>query len=681
MSRTASPRRLLAAGAALIVAGSVAVTAPALVGAAGTGTGTGTGTAGQTLTVTPVDDLDPAGETVTVTGSGFDADAGFDTATEGLYVAFCVDTGTADAPSPCVGGIDMSGESGSSRWVTNNPYPGTPSVAVAADGSFTTTIVVQQADENVDCADLPAGQECKVVVRMDHRAGGDRSQDVKVPVTFGDGEPEPEPDGASLTVEPATNLDPDGADVTVTGSGFPTTAPGLYVVYGPPPVDNLDSQHYGALAFVPSTDIEPDGSFSVGLSGLKAAYTDGNDVDHDFSDGGGFVSTMRAHGTPDVAGEWETSVPVSFAGAAVPSTTTSLIIAPTTVRAGTPVVATATVETVDGSTGARAATRAAVTSGTVELLDGTTSLGTATLGPDGRATRTATFTTPGTHTVTARFTGTAGATASTSAPVAVTVTAADPGPGPDPDPDPTDVTPSGTRTGTGAAGQTLTATPVDNLAPSGTEVEVRGAGFTAATGFDLDEDGLYVSFCVDRGAGTQPTPCVGGVDMEGASGSSQWVTNNPYQGAPSVPIADDGSFTARITVMARDEFVDCLDLPAGQRCVIVARTDHRATADRSQDVKVPVCFAGEAACATDPIDPTDPGSGGSTPFGGYPLAGGVGGSGSTPRVTPGGLAATGFAGRTLVPAGLALLGGGVALVLVARRQLGRARVVPAPPAH
>ncbi len=672
-------RRLMALGAALVVAGSVAVTTPALVAGAGTGEGTGTGGAGQTLTVTPVDDLDPAGETVTVTGTGFDADAGFDVATEGLYVAFCVDKGAGEAPSPCVGGIDMTGESGSSRWVTNDPYPGTPSVSIAADGSFTTTIVVQQADEFVDCADLPSGQECKVIARVDHRAGGDRTQDVKVPVTFGDGTAT----GPGITVGPATGLDPDGADVTVSGTGFPTTAPGLYVVYGPEPEDGTDGTRYGAQAFVPSSAIDPDGSFEVVLEDLAAEYTGADGNDYDFGDGGGFVSTMRAEGQPDPDGAWATSVPVSFAGAAVPATTTSLIVAPTTVEAGKPVVATASVQTVEAGTtadGARIAPRAAVTSGTVELFDGTTSLGTATLGPDGRATRTATFSTPGTRSVTARFTGSAGGAASTSTAVAVTVTAAS-DPDPDPDPDPTDETPSGTATGRGANGQTLTATPVDNLDPAGTEVEITGTGFTAAAGFDIDTDGLYVSFCVDNGAGAQPTPCVGGVDMEGASGSSKWVTNNPYQGVPPEavsPVAADGSFTATITVAARDEFVDCLALAAGKRCVIVSRMDHRATADRSQDVKVPVCFAGEEACATDPIDPNDTPPGGTTPFGGYPIGSSGGGSPLPLASGTGGLASTGFQGRTLVPAGLAMIGAGAALVLVARRRAPRPALVETP---
>ncbi len=658
-------RTTLLAGLALVVAGVTMGASPAPVASAGTGVGTGTGPAGQTLTVTPAQDLDPTGETVTVTGSGFDAAAGFDVATEGLYVGFCVDNGAGQTPTPCVGGVDMTGESGASRWVTNNPYPGTPAVPIAADGSFTTTIQVARADDNIDCAALAAGKQCKVTVRMDHRAGGDRSQDVKVPVTFG----EPS-DGPELSVAPATGLDPAGSTVVVSGTGYPTDAPGLYVVYGPQPENSVDSTPFGAIAVVDETDIAADGSFSVSLPGVMAAYTDGAGVARDFTDGGGYVSTFRAQGRPDPDGDWAASTPVRFAGAQVPASTTSLAIAPTTVQVGRAVVMTATVQ----------AAGAPVTSGSVEFRVGSTSLGTATLGLDGKATRTATFSTTGSRSVTAAFAGIDEALASTSSAVTVSVTAA-PDPDPDPDPDPPTVEPGGTGTGTGPHGQTLTATPVENLDPAGTEVAVEGAGFDEDAGFDIATEGLYLSFCVDKGDGAQPTPCVGGADTEGASGTSKWVTNNPYEGVPDdavTPVAADGSFSATITVKAADDFVDCLDLPAGERCVIVARMDHRATADRTQDVKVQVCFAGEAACEVAPqtVDPNS--TGGGNGFTGYPLD-----SGSSSSSTPTGtttygttqLARTGFEGRPLVSAGLALVLGGLLLVGWSRRRPAPAPVV------
>ena len=59
------------------------------------------------LTVSKSKGLDRAGETVTVTGRGFDV-------TKGVYVAFCLDNGAGVLPSPCGGGQDMTGGSGAS---------------------------------------------------------------------------------------------------------------------------------------------------------------------------------------------------------------------------------------------------------------------------------------------------------------------------------------------------------------------------------------------------------------------------------------------------------------------------------------------------------------------------------------------------------------------------------------
>jgi hypothetical protein len=167
------------------------------------------------------------------------------------------------------------------------------------------------------------------------------------------------------------------------------------------------------------------------------------------------------------------------------------------------------------------------------------------------------------------------------------------------------------------------------------------------------------------------------------------VTNDPYEGVPEdavVPLAADGSFRTRLTLEAADQFVDCLALPAGERCVVATRADHRASADRSQDVKVAVCFAGEVACATEPITAGDPaaaaafpgyaldGPGGSTGLGTDALSSGTTGSGTG---LP--LAATGGGLRPL-PYGLASLVGGGALLLLVRR-LRRPRPVRAVPAR
>jgi hypothetical protein len=297
------PRRLLAlATAAALAAGLVGALSPAA--PAGAAPGTGTGTGGQTLTVSDVDGLDPDGQTVTVTGSGYDI-AGFNLATEGMYVALCVDNG-ASAPGPCVGGADLEGDDGASRWITNNAYPGVPHVTIGADGSFSTTLTLTAADANTDCNDLAPGKTCKVVTRMDHRASGDRSQDVKVAVDFA----EPQA-GARLQVSPANGLFTKGQDVVVTGTGYPTTAPGLYVVFGPEAENNTTQGIYGAQTFIPSSQISSEGSFTITLQDVEPVYSV-EDEDYDFTDGGGHISTMRAHGTPDPTGDWLRSKPVTF---------------------------------------------------------------------------------------------------------------------------------------------------------------------------------------------------------------------------------------------------------------------------------------------------------------------------------------------------------------------------------
>ncbi|MFI6577252.1 cell wall protein [Nocardiopsis sp. NPDC050513] len=135
-----------------------------------------------TLSVSQTSGLDPDGQTVTVTGSGYDT-------SKGVYVALC-DTsraGAAQAPSPCIGGVDMDGSSGSSVWVSSNPPPYGEGLAVpydgrGTDGGFSVELTVRASDAGTDCTD--ASTECAVVTRNDHTRSSDRSQDVFVPVTF-----------------------------------------------------------------------------------------------------------------------------------------------------------------------------------------------------------------------------------------------------------------------------------------------------------------------------------------------------------------------------------------------------------------------------------------------------------------------------------------------------------------
>ncbi|WP_329009115.1 hypothetical protein OG271_24035 [Micromonospora rifamycinica] len=149
-------------------------------------------------------------------------------------------------------------------------------------------------------------------------------------------------------------------------------------------------------------------------------------------------------------------------------------------------------------------------------------------------------------------------------------------------------TPAHAGTGRGAAGQTLTVTPSAGIGRNGATVTVTGSGYDVTKG-------IYVAFCVDNGAGAAPTPCGGGADTTGSTGASHWISSNPpsYGEGLAVPYGTGGTFRVSLTVGTRIGDVDC----TVRRCVVASRADHTRTADRSQDVRVPVTFAAAAAPA------------------------------------------------------------------------------------
>ncbi|WP_105969707.1 immunoglobulin domain-containing family protein [Streptomyces geranii] len=141
---------------------------------------TALGKEGQRLTVSASAGLAPDGETLQVTGAGYDQ-------AKGIYVALCKDNGDNRVPSPCLGGADTSGDGASSRWIVpkGDTYEGDLAVAYGDGGTFDVTLDIKAAGDGLDCATV----SCAVVTRVDHRGSGDRSQDVRVPVTFTGQEP------------------------------------------------------------------------------------------------------------------------------------------------------------------------------------------------------------------------------------------------------------------------------------------------------------------------------------------------------------------------------------------------------------------------------------------------------------------------------------------------------------
>ncbi|MFF3498032.1 hypothetical protein [Streptomyces sp. NPDC003247] len=204
-----------------VASASVLLLTAAPAGAAGA---SATGPEGQKLTVSRSSGLDPAGETVTVTGSGYDTE-------KGIYVAFCVDNGAGKTPTPCVGGVDMSGESGASVWISSDPPSygeglAKPYGGSAHQGTFSVRIKVRGEDANTDCT--ATGVTCAVITRNDHTRGGDQSQTVRIPVTFaaagGTRSGSGSGSGSSATATPGASATPTAGTTGGSGDGGTTKA-------------------------------------------------------------------------------------------------------------------------------------------------------------------------------------------------------------------------------------------------------------------------------------------------------------------------------------------------------------------------------------------------------------------------------------------------------------------------
>ncbi|MEV0169967.1 immunoglobulin I-set domain protein [Streptomyces sp. NPDC050803] len=182
------------------------------------GSNTVTGPEGQQLTVTPVNNLAVENQTLKVTGSGYDTD-------KGIYVALCVDNGEGELPTPCIGGVDMSGESHSSAWISSNPpdYGEDLAIPYGKDGSFEVELTVDAKDEFTDCFKA----KCVLATRADHTLSGDRSQDVKVPVSFVGQDPVDTDDGTGGAGGSGTGgTGTDGGTGTTGGTGAGSTTGG-----------------------------------------------------------------------------------------------------------------------------------------------------------------------------------------------------------------------------------------------------------------------------------------------------------------------------------------------------------------------------------------------------------------------------------------------------------------------
>ncbi|MFJ9242586.1 hypothetical protein [Streptomyces sp. NPDC101776] len=317
--------------AALLGAAALAAASALALGAFGTGPSaqavagtprTALSKDGQRLTVSASTGLDPAGDTVHVTGEGYDT-------AKAIYVAVCKDNGDNRIPSPCLGGADTGGTGGSSAWIVpeGDPYAGGLAQLWGAGGTFAVDIEVTAKDSSLDCAQVV----CSVVTRVDHRNTGDRTQDVRVPIAF-EGQ-DPGDDGGEGVDVPA------GTVSYVRAAEFTTAGRPLDIVLHP----NSGKLYVGSDNIVDTADVSEQGLYALdpaggtllshipqapGSTGALAARVVPQIIAPLSGDGVVFHYPLRGIGTAkdgDTAakGVWLTGAAVTGAG---PGTTASTVL-------------------------------------------------------------------------------------------------------------------------------------------------------------------------------------------------------------------------------------------------------------------------------------------------------------------------------------------------------------------
>ena len=115
------------------------------------------------------------GGVITITGNRFNKDVG-------IYVAFCKLPKKGELPTPCGGGVDLTGATLSSVWISSNPpsYGDSLVKKFGVRGNFKLTLRVQPNIGDVDCRI----DKCAITVRADHTRSSDRSFDLFIPITF-----------------------------------------------------------------------------------------------------------------------------------------------------------------------------------------------------------------------------------------------------------------------------------------------------------------------------------------------------------------------------------------------------------------------------------------------------------------------------------------------------------------
>ncbi|MFE3291537.1 hypothetical protein [Rhodococcus sp. NPDC059234] len=271
------------------------------------------------MTANRTSDLNPAGDTITVSGRGFS------TSGTGIYI------GVAQMSRFSTTDASVFQDA---KFIKPSDMPG---------GSWSTSLSVSSAFAGSDCM----ANACAVYTLAAH-GSSDRSQDTVTRITFA-GAPAPaEPPagtgtgganggtgaggggaggtnpgggaiasnpGLSVSLSKSAELDPAGETVTISGSGFSGAAPGLYVGLVQDNVfSSTDASVWMTTAFLkPDAIAGGNWSITAELPAVLGAY---DCVRNSCS-----IYTVAAHGSSDRSQDSRT--PVSFVGGVAPGTVTA----------------------------------------------------------------------------------------------------------------------------------------------------------------------------------------------------------------------------------------------------------------------------------------------------------------------------------------------------------------------
>ncbi|MCA1007886.1 hypothetical protein LCL87_19415 [Rhodococcus hoagii] len=280
-------------------------TAPPVTGGGGTGTGggaTGPGAAGAapgttftansnlSVSLSKASDINPAGENITISGSGFSG------AAPGLYVGLVQDNvfSAADASVWMTSAFVKPEQISGGNWSL-------PMDLVSTSGAF-------------DCMK----NACSIYTVMAH-GSSDRSQDTKTPVSFVGGvapgtvtaPPALTAAGApgaaktvAVTVSKAKGLKIEGDEITISGTGFSGEQPGIYVgLIQENKFSTTDAGAWMTTAYITPSRIK-DGAWSTSMK-VQAVKGDSDCTKNACS-----IYTVAAHGSSDRS--QDTQTPVSF---------------------------------------------------------------------------------------------------------------------------------------------------------------------------------------------------------------------------------------------------------------------------------------------------------------------------------------------------------------------------------